>query len=173
MLYVILAGVVFIGILIYHLCDGWSDVGDSFLLAFLFTLVATLIVAIVVVVASFTLADKIEYGENVETQEILAMKDSSSIEGAFGGSVFMTCGYINESMQYVVLLKEIEGYRMFKVEAENALVIEKDVSPKLEQYNPYIKNKLLRKLLINCKNSRYQIYIPKNSTEFQYKVDLE
>jgi uncharacterized FlgJ-related protein len=171
MIYLIAAVIVFIGFCIYEACE--NCVGWAVTIAFLGTLTVALVVLVAIFITSVCLQDKIIY-ENTETkQNILAIKDSETIKGSFGGNIFMAAGYIDGSMMYVVLLQEKAGYRMFKIDAEKAIVIEKDVQPCIITYKPHIKSKLLSKLLFNMKSKSYEINIPKGSTEFQYKVDLD
>lgn len=105
---------------------------------------------------------------------IIALKDNSNIHGHIGGGIFVTSGYINESMYYYCMESTEQGKHMIKIEAEKSYIIEtNDICPMIIKQKAYNLDKRLDFWLDSSSEYKYIIYVPEGTVDANYKVNLE
>lgn len=122
--------------------------------------------------------------ETVNTYDLVAIKDNTSINGSihgskylFGGSIY---GEINSSMSYSYMIKTDQGLKMCTLPCNSCYIVETDTDrPKV-----VIKSKVEYKVKSNFykdwllvddytdTNQTAVFYIPTGSIEYEYNIDL-
>lgn len=116
-------------------------------------------------------ADKETYKKSEE--KILALNDNMGTKGRF----FLGSGNINDSMKYVYLVENKNGKKMKDAESYNTYINEdNNEEPRIEYHYERYKNKKLEKYFFGIFNDTHKhnaIYIPEDSINYQYNIDLE
>ena len=119
------------------------------------------------------ISDERKWQEDWKTN-IVALKDNSNINGKIGGGIFVTSGYINESLYYYCMENTEQGNHMIKIPADKTYIVEtNDIKPYIiKQLNKYV-DKRQYSWLLATDEEKYIIYVPKGTIDTNYKIDLE
>lgn len=136
-------------------------------------LVLCLISCISSVIVMRNISDEQEWQEDWQT-DIVALKDNSNIDGKVNGGIFVTSGYIEESLYYYCMENTEQGKHMIKIPADKTYIIEtNDIKPSVvKQINKYVDKRQYFWFLVTDEE-KYIIYVPENTIDTTYKVDLQ
>lgn len=116
----------------------------------------------------------VEYVE-ADTYDIVALKDNSTV----GGHVhYLGSGHIDGKMQYVYLIKnENNKFEMKTIDAKYAeLTTSNEVSPHVIVKKAHFTNDFMNFLLCDASiwhTDHYDIYVPEDTIDYAYNIDLE
>jgi hypothetical protein len=98
--------------------------------------------------------------------DIVALKDNSNIDGKVNGGIFVTSGYIKESLYYYCMENTEQGKHMIKIPADKTYIIEtNDIKPSVvKQINKYVDKRQYFWLLVTDEE-KYIIYVPENTID--------
>ena len=144
----------------------WGEFLDGFLGAWIGLLVGMLIWMVV----GFPLGFAIPTTEVIEEQEIVALTDSTSIEG----QKFLFSGYINENLVCRYVINTDKGKHIEEVRSDNVYIKEGDYKPTV------IKHKFVPKsdwywlfcFPIGHETSYTEFLVPENTVTSEYNIDL-
>ena len=173
MLWLILAGLVWVGLTVFFIYkahnDDWFDVADAFLGSIL-TLIASFVVAVLILLFSsvfVTAADAHIYYKLETDTKIIALKDNSDITG----SRFICSGYVDDDLYYYYATDTELGYKVEKVKASQSYIRYSD-NTHIEKYNAVYSNWLVR-LITLPDDDRYVIYCPDKTITQYFEINLE
>lgn len=107
--------------------------------------------------------------ELVESQNIIALKDSQNIDGQF----YLMGGYVKDDLYYYYAKETEFGYKCDKVKASDSFVIYTDGQPKIETYEATSFKRWWMYIYAIPKHTHYSIYVPAGTVTNEYKIDLE
>lgn len=107
----------------------------------------------------------------VQTQNILALNDSTNIKGNY----FLFSGYVDEELTYRYVVDTDKGKHVESCDADNTYIKENtDGKHCIEHYKSEFKYQWMRTWFICLDISSYDIiYVPKGSITTKYNIDLE
>lgn len=153
------------GIIEYINWGGFDEIIEALIGGVLFSFLYCVILFVIVMFLPYTYTQSHSF-------EIYALKDNSSINGSF----FLGTGSVDGNQVYSFIKEEDGGKKVSSISVDSAIIYEgEDGSPRIDVYDPHIKNKIVRKLFgdMTFGDSKYKIYIPDNSMINEYNVDLE
>lgn len=112
-----------------------------------------------------------------DSTKIYAMNDQFGNKGSF----FLGCGTLEQGAYYFYYYQTEGGFKMGKINADNALIVESDTEvPRIQ----YFKNEFVNKDNefwgtppgngeCNCQIKEVTIYVPKNSVKQNISFDLQ
>lgn len=173
MLWLILAGLVWVGSTVFFIYkannDDWFDGSEAFLYSML-TLIVSFLFAVGMTFFSsvfVTAADAhIDYELETDTK-IIALKDNSDITG----SRFVFSGYVDDDLYYYYATDTGLGYKVEKVKASRSYIRYSD-NTHIEKYNAVYSNWFVR-LITFPDDDRYVIYCPDKTITQSFKINLE
>lgn len=173
MLWLILAGLVWIGITVFFIYkshnDSWFDWSDAFLGSVLTLIVSVMFAAALLLFSSVfaTAADAhIDYELETDTK-MIALKDNSDITG----SKFVFSGYVDDDLYYYYATDTELGYKVEKVKASRSYIRYSD-NTHIEKYNAVYSNWFVR-LITFPEDDRYIIYCPDKTITQAFGINLE
>lgn len=110
--------------------------------------------------------------ENINTQNIVALNDSSKMEG----QRYLFSGYINESLVYRYVIETENGKHVEECKADNGYIKEETIN------NPYVEIHTYTfkrgwcywfAININCVKNYSTFYVPSGTVTNEYNVDLK
>ncbi|MGD1416500.1 hypothetical protein [Bacillus stercoris] len=106
-----------------------------------------------------------------ENIKMYALKDNVGTDG----NMFLGSGRVEDEIRYYYLSKEEQGFRIKKIEANSDDIYIKETkgSPHIEVRNSHFKNKILEHWFPASYSSEYVVYVPKNSIDYNFNIDLE
>lgn len=121
----------------------------------------------IVVFMGFSLAltqkENLEY-DIINSQNIYALKDTAGKEYYLGQ---------NNDLLYYYMIKDDRGYNIQRVDSENVYLKYVNDTFKVEEYEAYFKYDWMNFLGVPVDKNYYIFYIPENSIEMGYKIDME
>ena len=106
--------------------------------------------------------------------KIVTLKDNSDIDGSLSGGLFYQSGYVNEKMYYYCMEQTKIGKKMIKIPAVNSYIIEtNDREPCIVKESEYYTDEEAKYWLNSLNNVKYYIYVPENTVDDSFSVDLE
>jgi hypothetical protein len=168
MIWFILAAIAWIITVIYVIAaDGFgSGVGCFFGGLFLYGLAALLIFC--VIGAIFTPVAKSDFVDQ-GYYEIYALKDNGGVSGSF----FLGSGSVKSTMYYYYLSEDNDGYKIYKLDVNSASINYTNEKPKIEVFQTIDKTKWLWWVGAFWAETKYVIYVPQDSIDMTFSVDLE
>ena len=162
MAYLILGAVV--GFIIMFM--DWGEFADGLLGA----LAGLLTGALIWIIVGFPLGLAVPTIEVIEEQEIVALTDSTSIEG----QKFLFSGYINENLVCRYVINTDKGKHIEEVRSDNVYIKEGDYKPTV------IKHKFVPKsdwywlfcFPIGSVGDYTEFLVPENTVTSEYNIDL-
>lgn len=106
--------------------------------------------------------------ELVESQNIIALKDSQNVDGQF----YLMGGYVKEDLYYYYAKETEFGYKCDKVKANDSFVIYTDGQPKIETYKATSFKHWWTYIYAIPDHTHYSIYVPAGTVTNEYKIDL-
>lgn len=131
--------------------------------------VVFLLSGIICVAISYAIKDGNMNIELVESQNIVALKDSQNIDGQF----YLMGGYVKEDLYYYYAKETEFGYKCDKVKASDSFVIYTDGQPKIETYEATSFKHWWIYIYAIPEHTHYSIYVPAGTVTNEYKIDLE
>ena len=120
-------------------------------------------------IGTYFISPHIEKEETVNTRNIYALNDASSIKGQF----FLMSGSINEEYTLRYIINTPKGRQVKEIKENNIYIKEGNYKPHLEYHDIRFKNEKWY-LLFSNPNENYTIfYVPENSIISDYNIDLE
>ncbi|MCR4362037.1 hypothetical protein NUG13_11930 [Bacillus subtilis] len=91
------------------------------------------------------------------------------------GRMFLGSGKVEDDMRYYYLAKEKEGFKIQKIDADSHSVYIKETKddPHITVMHKQFKNKTLEHWFFSWYFSEYVVYVPKNSIDYNFNIDLE
>lgn len=109
--------------------------------------------------------------KSVGKQNIYSIRDDSSIEGNFGGGIFLVRGTIEEVDYYYYWVETKDGMYRKKKKADNSYIVEEDIK------QPYVETfehicKFIGGEEGECldEDNKYVFHIPKGSIKYNYNL---
>jgi hypothetical protein len=160
------------GVLLTYVCvrqDGEYTV-KNLMLTFLFTSIFWgPIGGIVGGIVAMSLPAQTEY-KCVETRNIAALQDNSSISGSF----FLGCGTIKEHIVYYSYVEKNGTYKLEKFELNDVSIKFSDQRPRVEKWrNVPIKGKIINLFAIDSWHSEYIFYVPQGTIKQNFNLDAQ
>lgn len=106
--------------------------------------------------------------ELVDSQNIIALKDSQNIDGQF----YLMGGYVKEDLYYYYAKETEFGYKCDKVKASDSFVVYTDGQPKIETYKATSFKHWWMYIYAIPEHTHYSIYVPAGTVTNEYKIDL-
>ena len=104
-------------------------------------------------------------------QNIYSIRDDSSIEGSFGGGIFLVRGSIEEVDYYYYWIKTKDGMHRSKKAANNSYIVEEDIEqPYVETFEPICKFIDGEEGECLDEDNKYVFHIPKGSIKYNYNL---
>jgi len=124
---------------------------------------------IICVAISSAIKDENMNIELVESQNIVALKDSQNIDGRF----YLMGGYVKEDLYYYYAKETEFGYKCDKIKANDSFVVYTDGHPKIETYISTSFKHWWTYIYAIPVHTHYSIYVPAGTVTNEYKIDLE
>lgn len=173
MLWLVLAGLVWVGITVFFIYkshnDYWYDGAEAFLDSMLTLIVSFLFAGVILLFSSVFVAAAdahIDYELETDTK-IIALKDNSDITG----SRFVFSGYVDDDLYYYYATDTELGYKVEKVKASRSYIRYSD-NTHIEKYNAVYSNWFVR-LITFPDDDRYVIYCPDKTITQSFEINLE
>ena len=114
----------------------------------------------------------------VAKENIIAIKDTTGIEGKFrGGGMFISRGYIKENWQYVFYIKQGSNIKMMEARADVSNIIEdSNREPSYTRYRKQVKPYRIGLIEVNSHmldDIYCDIVVPEGTVLEEYRLDLE
>lgn len=109
--------------------------------------------------------------ETIEEQEILALNDSSSIEGAS----YLFSGYIDEDLVCRYVINTERGKHIEEVNTKNVYINEGDYEPTVKIHTTHFKKDWYYWFAHDLFSSEYYVefFVPENTVTSEYNIDLK
>jgi len=157
-----------IGGMLYEFSDFGLDLGDVIMSTILGSIIGGAIYLFISLFIMFGLpTETITYNT-----DIYALRDNTSVTGSF----FLGSGNVDSTMKYYYLTKSENGVTMNNINASSVIIVESFDKPHLEiQKTRIIDGFWKNQVAFNDIEPiiKTKIYIPKDSIEYGFSVDLK
>ena len=146
----------------------WSDF-EFFVEGCLGAVMGALVGFIIYTVIGGAIGSSLPLNKVVEEQEIYALTDNSSIEGAS----YLFSGYINENLVCRYVISTDRGKHIEQIDADYVYINEGDYKPIVKHYT-YVFEKEWYKWFAHTAfvDDYYEFYVPENTVTNEYNIDL-
>lgn len=105
---------------------------------------------------------------------IIALKDSSNIQGDINCGIFVVSGQIGEETYYYCMESTNEGSHIIKIPVDRTYIIEtSDCTTGVIKKSEYWKNCKLDFWLCPKTSEKYYIYVPAGTIDTTFRIDME